>query len=171
MYAKPRCEVSQSSFFPLEWNLILDSHASESSQLNEADGIPVCFLLYQPTRAFGDHDLFLLSISENTQGMPKACVTVTVLQIAQWAVFRRWSCTSGFCTVRNKMSLFLFCQGGNVSFSLSCLLLVGFYCHYILPSWARFGRSIPLIQWVRWVVLSCSCTVKNWERSKASSFK
>lgn len=86
MFAKSRCKVSQSSFFPLESRLILHLHTSESSQLNEADGIPVCFLLFQPSHALGDRNLFLLSISENTQGMPKACVTVTVLQIVQWAV-------------------------------------------------------------------------------------
>lgn len=45
------------------------------------------------------------------------------------------------------MSLFLYCWGANLSFNLSCLLLAGFCCHYILPSYARPGRSIPLIQW------------------------
>lgn len=129
-------------FFPLESNLILYLHTSKTSQLNETN---VCFLLFQPTHPLGDHNLFL-SISENTQGMPKACVTVTVLQIVQWAVFWRWSCTSRFCTVGKKMSLFIFCRGANLSFNLSCLLLAGFCCHYILPSYARLGRSIPLIQ-------------------------
>lgn len=68
-------------FFSLESNLILYLHTYKNSGYNEADGIPVSFLLFQPVHALGHHNLFFLSISEDTQGMSEACITVTVLQI------------------------------------------------------------------------------------------
>lgn len=83
MFVKLRCKVNTSSFFLLAWNLILYLHTLEGSQLNEADGIPMCFLFFQPTYALGDRNLFLLSILEDAQDTPKACISVTVLQIVQ----------------------------------------------------------------------------------------
>lgn len=150
------------------WNQILFFylHTSKRSQLHETN---VCFLLFQPTHPLGDRNLFL-SISEYTQGMLKACDTVTVLQIVQWAVFWRWSCTSRFCTVGRKMSLFLFLPGAQSEFQpfllAPCWLLLSLYFTIICKTWQEYP-----INTVRWVVLSCKCTINNLESSKASSYK
>lgn len=74
-----------------------------NSQLNEADAIPVCFVLFQPMHAFGELNLFLLSISENTQGMHKACVTVNGLQMVEFH--------SRICAISKKISLFIIFAG------------------------------------------------------------
>lgn len=116
---------------------------SKCSQLNDVDGIPVYFLFFHPTYSLGDHNLFLLSISENTQDTPEACATVTVLQIAQWAMFFWLSCTSRLCIMRKKIFISSF-PGDQYEFQLflsaPAWLLLSYFT-IICKTWQEYPIS------------------------------
>lgn len=141
------CKVkmqSQSKFiFPIGIKSYL--YFSKCSQLNEVDGIPVYFLLFHPTYSLGDHNLFLLSTSENTQDMPEACATVTVLQIAKWAMVFWWSCTSRLCILRKKNTFISSFPGDQYEFQLfmsaPSWLLLSLYFTIICKTWQEYPIS------------------------------